>query len=147
MGQYAFGNGFYDTGVYADELFAGHARFAGNTRGNDNDVRAGSFGVIIGNTVDFGVESEQGCSLHHVESFTFGYTFFNIKQYDFVSNFIESQNIGTCCAYISGAYDCDFCHDLLKLKGYTIFFTCFQKPIFLLYKGIADFLLWKIFSI
>jgi len=48
MLQYVFGNCFYNACVNTDQLFPCHARFAGYARGNNGNIGAGSFGIVVG---------------------------------------------------------------------------------------------------
>ena len=144
VGQHILGNTLDDACVDTDELFAGHARLAGYARGDDDDVGAGRLGVVVGYAAYFGVESEQCGRLSHVEGFAFGHALFDVEQYDFTCHFVERQNIGAGCAYISGAYYGNFCHDF-SIKGVIQSFLRCCKAMFLHHdKGKMNFFCGKI---
>ncbi len=108
VGQHAFGHLFNDAGVYADELFACHTRFAGKAGGDDHHVGVGSFGVVVCHADYAGVHVQKVCCLHHIHGFAFGYAFFNIDHYYFVGHAAHGHDVSCGCAYVAGAYNCYF---------------------------------------
>ena len=102
------GNGFYDTGVNADEFFAGHAGFARDTGGDNDNVGAFGSGVVIGYAFEAGAKAEDAGGLHDVHGFAFGHTFFDVEENDFVGNLLGNENVCAGGAHITGADDCNF---------------------------------------
>ena len=106
--EHVVGNGFHDAGVHADEFFAGHAGFAGDTGGDNHHVGAFGSGVVVSYTFETGAQAKNAGGLHDVHGFAFGHTFFNVEENDFVGNLFCNQNVCAGGAYVAGADDCNF---------------------------------------
>ncbi len=106
--DYLRGNALYYAGVNSDEFFAGHAGFAGYAGCDYDHVASFGCGVIVGYAFGASLDAEDVGSLHDVHYFAFGETFFDVDEDNFVGNATRDKNVGTGCAYVTGAYNCNF---------------------------------------
>ncbi len=98
----------HDVGVGADQLLAGHARLAGNTRGDDYHVRIGGLLIVVGDAHELGVEIHQRRALVHVQHLAFRKTFLDVDQDDFARNLAAKPSHLRRFAYGTCTYYCNF---------------------------------------
>ena len=73
----------HDAGVHADQLLAGHARFAGHAGRDDYNVRIGGCCIVIGHARQRGIEIHQRGGLVHVQHLALGQSLLDVEQDDF----------------------------------------------------------------
>ena len=98
------------TCINADEFFAGHTGFTGNTGGNHNYITAGGGFVVVGDAFDTGVKTVQFCCLHHIDGLALGQTLFDVDENQIRNTSAVCDCVGNCCTYVAGADNCYFCH-------------------------------------
>ena len=107
----------HDVGIGPDQLFAGHSRFAGDSRRDDHDIRVGGFLVVVGSADEFRVEIHQRGGLEHVQHLTLGEPLLDVDENHLACHFAASHHIRTGCTYGSCTYDGNFCHGCNSLNG------------------------------
>ena len=105
----------HDFGVGADEFFAGHARFAGDARGDDHHVRIARTFVVVRRADEFRIKIHQRRALIHVEHLSFGEALLDVDENHFARHFAASHHICAGCAHGAGAYDGNFGHSFLSI--------------------------------
>ena len=116
--QNVFGNAFYDAGIDADQVFAGHAGLTRQARCDYNDIRTRRFFVIISRARQFNVAVEQCRCLKHIERFPFADPFLDIQQHDFMRQFTPGNIIGAGGPNGACSYYGNF-HTVFGIKGLT----------------------------
>ena len=97
---------FHNVGVGADQLLAGHARLAGNTRGDHHHVRVGSLLVVVGHADELRIEIHQRRTLVHIQHLTLRQALFDVDEDHFARHFAASHHIGASSAHGARAHNC-----------------------------------------
>ena len=103
---------FHDLVVRVKQVVAAHAGLARNAGGDDDDVRGGGVGVVLG-ADDAGVALLDRHGFEQVEAFALGYAFDDVDEND-VGEFLGGDPVGGGGADVAGTYDGDFgAHEFL----------------------------------
>ena len=83
---------FHDLEVDADEVVAAHARLARHARRDDDHVRAGDIGVIVGAFI-FGIEAVDGGGFGDVQTLALRNAFRDVEKHD-IAKFLQADEMG-----------------------------------------------------
>ena len=64
--------------------------------------------VVVGAAGDAGIKTQQGGGLHHILGFSFGQSFLDVQQHQFLTKCRTGDIIGTGSAYGACAYNRNF---------------------------------------
>ena len=98
--------GLDDFVVGEQKIVAAHTRFTGEAGRDDDDIRSGGGGVIVG-AGDGNIKAFHGTGLQQVKAFPLGDTFGDVKKDD-IAQFLFGGPEGTIGADVAGAYYGDF---------------------------------------